>query len=69
MDDWEAERAHEDYLVDLVEQECPKWLQPYIDYDMLMKDSDRGQNLNGYDGCEHECSDYTSETIYIYRNN
>ena len=69
MDDWEADNAQEDCLTDLVEQEFPKWLLPYIDYDQLMKDSDRGQDLSGYDGCEHECSKYTSETIYIYRNN
>ena len=69
MDDWEADKAQEDYLTDLVEQECPKWLLPYIDYEQLMKDSDRGQDLGGYDGCENECNNYTSETIYIYRNN
>ena len=70
MDDYEADKAHEAYLEELVEDSgCPNWLQSYIDYEQLIKDSDRGQNLSGYDGCENEYNKYSAETIYIYRNN
>jgi len=53
-----------DRVVSLVEDTCdiPSWLENYIDYDKLTDDTDRGEELNGYDGTEYETDSY-----YIYK--
>lgn len=73
MTDYEADMALENSLYDLVQCQMDSgvfsWLENYIDFKKLANDSDRGQELSSYNGCEVECSKYTPETIYIYRNN
>lgn len=68
LTDGEADERFRESLEDLVDEDVPSWLRCYFDIDALMRDSDRGQTLAGYDGVEHEY-DLNGTTYYLYRVN
>ena len=63
LTDSEADDRFYDYLEQTVDECCPEWLARYVDLERLARDSDRGQELAGYDGTEY-CA---NNGIYIYR--
>lgn len=68
LTDSEADTKQYKYNKSLVEDDCPNWLVPYVDIAAIVRDTERGQSLASYDGCEYLCNKYTQEDIYIYRN-
>lgn len=66
LTDREADEKFREHLEELVASDCPEYLRFYIDINALMRDSDRGQTLAGYDGVEHEY-DLNGTTYYLYR--
>lgn len=63
LTDSEADDKFNKSLQELVDINCPEWLAHYVDIELLARDSDRGQELAGYDGTEY-CA---NNGIYIYR--
>lgn len=67
-DEWEREGLES--LFDDMTSGVPDNLSGYLDVDRFIEDNgnNRGENISGYDGQEHQ-QDFDGVTYYIYRNN
>lgn len=71
LDDYDADDVKEESIKNLVDDMMyrdARWLIPYIDFERLDADIDRGEQLASYDGREN-CFNIDDEDIYIYRTN
>lgn len=71
LDDYDADQLKEESIKNLVDEMMyrdARWLIPYIDFERLDADTDRGEELASYDGRENYF-DIDGEDIYVYRRN